>query len=107
VGSAPAGGDWWQIYRSPALWSMLLVLIAVCTLLAFTLMNLWQPHIQATRAGLIYCSEPVFASLYALFMPAMLARLGRFTYANETATWNLLIGGLIITLANALVQYDR
>jgi drug/metabolite transporter (DMT)-like permease len=107
VGSAPAGGDWWQIYRSPALWSMMLVLIAVCTLLAFTLMNIWQPHLEPTRAGLIYCSEPVFASLYALFMPAVLAGLGRFTYANETATWNLLIGGMIITLANALVQYDH
>ena len=107
VGSAPAGGGWWQIYRSPALWSMMLVLLAVCTLLAFTLMNLWQPHFPATRAGLIYCSEPVFASLYALFMPAMLAGLGKFTYANETATWNLLIGGMIITLANALVQYDQ
>jgi uncharacterized membrane protein YkvI len=49
----------------------------------------------------------VFASLYALVIPAVLARLGKFTYANETATWNLLIGGIIITLANALVQYDQ
>jgi hypothetical protein len=26
------------------------------------------------------------------------------TYANETATWNLLVGGGLITLANVYIQ---
>jgi drug/metabolite transporter (DMT)-like permease len=104
---APGQVGWWRIYLSPGMSVMLLVLLGASTLVAYTLMNVWQPHLQPTQAGLIYCAEPVFASLYALFAPAFLARLGTFAYANESVTWNLFVGGVLITLANVLVQYDR
>ena len=107
VWQAPTSGGWWRIYQMPDVWLMMGMLLGVSTLVAFTLMNVWQPHIQPTHAGLIYCAEPVFASLYALFVPALLAQAGGFTYANESVTWNLFIGGGLITVANALVQYDR
>lgn len=81
-----------------------LALTAFCTLGAFTLMNTWQPRITATEAGLLYCVEPVFASLLALFLPAWFSAWGAFAYPNETATTNLLIGGGLITAANVLIQ---
>ena len=107
IWQAPANGGWWRVYLSPGVSVMLLVLIGASTLVAYTLMNVWQPHLQPTHAGLIYCAEPVFASVYALFAPALLAQLGAFAYANELVTWNLFVGGALITLANVLVQYDR
>ena len=38
-----------------------------------SIMNVWQPHIEATHAGLIYCAEPVFTALLCLFLPALLS----------------------------------
>jgi len=80
------------------------LLTVFCTLGAFVLMIRWQPEITATEAGLIYCFEPVFASLMALFLPALFSRWVGFDYANETLTWQLLAGGGLITLANILLQ---
>lgn len=74
------------------------------TLSAFLLMNKWQPKITATEAGLIYCVEPIFASTMALFLPAFFSAWAHIDYANETATWTLLIGGALITLANVVLQ---
>jgi drug/metabolite transporter (DMT)-like permease len=107
IWQTPVNGDWWRIYFSPGMSVMMLVLIGASTVVAYTLMNVWQPHLQPSHAGLIYCAEPVFASLYALFAPVLLARLGGFAYANESMTWNLFVGGALITLANVLVQYDH
>ena len=80
IWQAPANDGWWRVYLSPGVSVMLLVLIGASTLVAYTLMNVWQPHLQPTHAGLIYCAEPVFASLYALFAPALLAHLGAFIF---------------------------
>ena len=46
----------------------------------------------------------MFASLFALFLPAWLSRFALIQYANESATARLLIGGGLITLANVFVQ---
>ncbi len=81
------------------------ILTIFCTLAAYTMMNYWQPHIEATRAGLIYCAEPVFASLMALFIPALLSRFAEINYPNETITGNLIIGGGLITAANVLILF--
>jgi drug/metabolite transporter (DMT)-like permease len=80
------------------------LLTLVCTLGSFILMNRWQPEITATEAGLIYCIEPVFASLMALFLPALFSAWAGFNYANERLTWHLLLGGGLVTLANGLIQ---
>jgi hypothetical protein len=69
-------------------------------------MNRWQPKITTTEAGLIYCIEPVFASMMALFLPAMFSAWGGFDYANERLTWHLLVGGGLVTLANVLIQLN-
>lgn len=86
-------------------WVLLTLLLGiVCTLGAYTLMNVWQPKISATEAGLIYCVEPVFGSIMALFLPAWFSVWAAVEYANETATWTLLVGGGMITIANLLIQ---
>ncbi len=83
-----------------------LALTVFCTLGAFTIMNAWQPKITATEAGLLYCVEPVFASLMALCLPAWFSAWGGFDYPNEIATRSLLLGGGLITLANILIQLN-
>ena len=86
-------------------WLVFTVLLTVfCTIGSFTLMNKWQPAITATEAGLIYCTEPIFTSAMALFLPAIFSAWAGFHYANETLTWHLLLGGGLITAANALIQ---
>ncbi len=68
------------------------------------MMNAWQPKITATEAGLIYCIEPIFGSGMALFLPAWYSTWAGIDYANERATWTLLVGGSLITIANVLLQ---
>ena len=70
------------------------------------MMNRWQPHVDATTAGIIYCAEPLFATLFALCLPALLAALLGVAYANEAMTPHLIFGGALITLANLLIARD-
>ena len=86
--------------------SFTVTLTLFCTLGSYIIMNRWQPKITATEAGLIYCVEPLFASLMALFLPGIFSRLAGFDYPNELLTWHLLVGGGLITLANVLIQLN-
>lgn len=81
-----------------------LLLTGFCTIGAFLLMNAYQPKITSTEAGLLYCIEPIFASLMAVFLPAWFSVWAGIDYPNERATLTLLIGGGLITAANVLVQ---
>jgi drug/metabolite transporter (DMT)-like permease len=91
--------------QSASWWGMTLVLTLFCTLGAYLLMNRWQPKISATEAGLIYCIEPVFGSVFALFLPGLLSILAAIAYPNETITGALLVGGGLITAANIILQW--
>jgi drug/metabolite transporter (DMT)-like permease len=97
-------GDWIKAIQAPPVLILLGLLILICTLAGYLLMNYWQPRVTATEAGLIYCAEPVFASIYVLFMPAWFAALTGVPYANEVPSWRLLIGGAMILTANVLIQ---
>jgi drug/metabolite transporter (DMT)-like permease len=90
--------------QSGAWWGLTGTLTLLCTLGAFSLMNIWQPKMPATQAGLLYCVEPIFGSIKALFLPAWLSVWTGITYANEQPTWTLLVGGGLITVANVWVQ---
>ncbi len=104
VATASRTADLLVPWTSPP-WLVFTILLTVfCTLGAYTLMNKWQPKITATEAGLIYCVEPVFASLMALFLPGIFSRWAGLDYANELLTWHLLCGGGLITFANVLIQ---
>lgn len=102
--TAPDAAAYLRAYASPAACGFLAILIVFCTLAAFMVMNVWQRHVTATEAGLIYCAEPVFASLLVLFLPGMFSSWAAIHYANETLTTRLLIGGGLITAANVLLQ---
>lgn len=97
----------WRVNASVSVLVMIAFLVLVCAVAAFYLMNRWQPLLPATHAGLIYCAEPVFASLYALFLPGLMSQYSGIQYANEQLTTNLWIGGGLITLANILIQRDQ
>jgi drug/metabolite transporter (DMT)-like permease len=90
-------------FSTGAMASMLGLLTLVCSVCAFLLMNRWQPFVDATTAGIVYCCEPLFATALALFLPALLARFTGIDYPNEVATTHLLIGGSLITIANILI----
>ena len=104
LGTAPKVADLWVPWTSLPWLAFTVLLTVFCTLGSFTIMNRWQPKITATEAGLIYCVEPVFASIMALFLPAMFSAWAGLNYANEQLTWHLLCGGGLITLANILIQ---
>ena len=104
AGLAPAGVHMLPLWTSGPWLGYTLLLTVLCTLGSFTIMNIWQPRITATEAGLLYCTEPLFTSLMALFLPAWFAAWGAIQYGNETVGAGLLIGGGLITAANLLIQ---
>lgn len=83
---------------------LMAILAGVCTLGGYVLMNYWQPRLTATQAGLLYCLEPIFASVFAMFLPGWFSAMAGINYANEKIGWNLVLGGGLITIANALIQ---
>jgi drug/metabolite transporter (DMT)-like permease len=91
-------------FASMPLAVLIAALVILCTMTAYMMMNYWQRHVTATEAGLIYGIEPVFASLFALFLPAWISSLAAINYPNERITWHLAVGGSIIVLANILLQ---
>ena len=102
--TAPGAGALLVPWTSLAWIGFTATLTVFCTLGAYSIMNAWQPKITETEAGLIYCIEPIFGSLMAVFLPALFSRWTGINYPNETATWMLLVGGGLITLANVLLQ---
>lgn len=102
--TAPSAAALMVPWTSPGWLGLTASLTVFCTLGAFLIMNRWQPKITATEAGLIYCVEPIFGSVMALFLPAIISVWTAINYPNESATPHLLIGGGLITLANVLIQ---
>ena len=102
--TTPQSADWLRAYASAPALGFLALLVFESTLGGYMIMNHWQRHVTATAAGLIYCVEPVFASILALVLPGWFSRWGDIDYPNEKITFSLLLGGGLITLANILIQ---
>jgi drug/metabolite transporter (DMT)-like permease len=102
--AAPAPSAMWTVWLRPGNAALLVAETLFCSLFAFLLMNHWQRHVTATEAGIIYCFEPVFASLCALILPGWLSAWMQTSYANESLTWRLVIGGGLILLANVALH---
>jgi len=92
-------------WTSSAWVGIVVLLCGFCTLGAFSLMNLAQPKVSATEAGLIYCFEPPFAAALAWFLPGWISSWTGVNYPDEPLTWTLLAGGGLITAANLVVQW--
>lgn len=101
---AGSARDFSAVLGMPAAWPCFAALTLLCTLAAFWLMNELQTRLSPSEAGVIYCAEPLFASLFALFLPGLLAPWFGFDYRNEVPTARLLVGGGLVTLANVLLQ---
>jgi drug/metabolite transporter (DMT)-like permease len=97
--------DWWMAFSTPPAWLLIGLMVGFCTLGAFLLMNRWQRHVGAALAGLIYCCEPVFTSVFVLFLPALFSGWAGIAYPNETVTTSLVLGGGLILAANVLAQW--
>ena len=70
-------------------------------------MNIWQPRVSATEAGLIYTIEPLFTAIFVLFLPVMLGEFIGATYKNETISLAMITGGTLILGANLIMQWKR
>lgn len=92
-----------RIYASPSVMTLTMLLSVVCTVYAYYTMTHWQPRVTSTQAGLIYATEPVFASAWALFLPGWFSGFVGITYANEHVSWQLFAGGGLILVANLLL----
>ena len=92
-------GSWLQwtvsMLRVPNIALDVALMSILCTVLAFHLMNVYQPRVSASRAALIYLLEPVFASLFSI------------VWGYDTLTPRLLLGGGIILFGNLLVETPR
>lgn len=96
---------WVRAALAPApVFPLLAALVLICTVSATLLMNRWQRHVTSTEAGLLYSTEPVYACVFALFLPALVAPRCGIDYTNEQLTVNLLAGGTLILVANAWMQ---
>jgi drug/metabolite transporter (DMT)-like permease len=83
-------------------------LLLFCTLLSFVLMNRFQRIVTASEAGIIYGMEPVFASLFALALPAWLSHGLGIAYANEALGARFLLGGgLVVAATLGLSLFSR
>jgi drug/metabolite transporter (DMT)-like permease len=107
VFNSHAASDALAIFASVPIFALLAGLTFFCSLIAFLMMNRFQPHMDATTAGIIYCAEPLYATIFALFLPGMLAAaLGLNGVSNETMTTHLVLGGSLITVANLLIAWN-
>lgn len=80
-----------------------LVIIALPTMGSFLLMNRYQRLVSATEAGIVYATEPVFASAFALVLPAWISRWSGIEYSNERLDARIVTGGLLVVSANVLL----
>lgn len=92
------------LFSTPLALGLLFVLCVPCTALAFSWMNRYQPDLSASEAGIVYGAEPLFASLFSLFLPGIFSSLAHIDYADEALTKDLLLGGGLVITANVLLQ---
>lgn len=104
VGVADKTSDVITALSSPAALGLIASMAVLCSIGAYGLMNRWQGFVSSVEAGLIYCAEPVFTSLIALFLPSVIGVLMGHTIANEPLTLSLIGGGTLITMAILLLQ---
>ena len=91
-GSVNPAAAWKVLVSGRDVWLNVALLAVFPTIGAFTLLNLYQPKLDPTRAALIYLVEPVIATAYAW------ATVGR------TLDPYTLLGAALILAANVVVE---
>ncbi|XZE36129.1 DMT family transporter [Pirellulaceae bacterium SH501] len=97
--------NWISIGSQPAVLGLLVFLAIFCSILSFLGMNTFQPAISASQASVIYSTEPVFASSWAMLLPGIIGWFIALDYQNESFTWQLGVGGILILLANIIALW--
>lgn len=105
VMTAPSTAVLFKLIANPLHLALIAVLGVLCTGIGMLVMFRYQQVVGATAAAIIYCSEPVFASLFAFVIPGLLAGWLAIAYANESCTTTLLVGGGLICAANVAMQW--
>jgi drug/metabolite transporter (DMT)-like permease len=103
IATAPTGGFFpaAEVILSDVRAVALLGTLAVCcTAFNYMVIVVWQRYVTAVEAGIIYCAEPVYAALLALFLPGLISGLTGISYPNESIGWQLAVGGGLVTVAN-------
>ena len=75
-------------------WTAVLVLSVVCSGLGFIFQTIAQKYTTATRTGLVFSLEPVFAALFG------------FWFANEVMDANQYAGAALVLLSVVLSSVD-
>jgi drug/metabolite transporter (DMT)-like permease len=104
---APDSGAWVGLLIDPRFLAVVLVLSVFCTVLAFHWMNKYQWHVTPAQAALIYTTEPIFATVWAMLLPGLVSGLFLINYPSERPGPELLVGGGIIVLGNALALWPQ
>ena len=100
--------SWRTLFFSANFIMVILFLAIFCSVVAFVGMNKYQPHITAVQASVVYSTEPVFASLWALFLPSLLGSLDpKMGYPNEIISLPLILGGSFVLLANVVALWPK
>ncbi len=99
LGTFRERGDAFAVVATAPSLVLFLALLVLPTLLSFVLMNRFQRVVTASEAGIIYGMEPVFASLFALALPAWLSSFAGIAYENEVLGARLLLGGGLVVTA--------
>lgn len=97
--------SWIAIASEPAVLGLLIFLAIFCSILSFLGMNTFQPAISASQASVIYSTEPVFASSWAMLLPGIIGMFIALDYQNESFTWQLGVGGILILFANIIALW--
>ncbi len=99
---------WGGLAIEPRFFLLVGVLCVFPSLIAFSLMNRFQPLVTASQAAVIYTLEPLCASAWAMVVPGVLSVLCSVAYSNEEFTIGLAIGGAMVLSANGLALWpDR
>ncbi len=105
TGNAPAQVG--ALLGTRFIWELTVALVLLCTVFNFFIMNAWQRYVSATEAGLIYCLEPVVATVLSSFLPGLISAHAGISYFNETLKWTLFVGGFLIVVATLLVATEK
>jgi drug/metabolite transporter (DMT)-like permease len=73
-----------------------------CSVMAFRLMNTFQPEVSPVQAASIYTTEPVFATLWALWVPGVVGPMVGLDEPSERAGLTLILGGALIVIGNVI-----
>lgn len=99
-------GNLAAIFSDVTFWVTELLCAVLATVVALSLLNVWQKELSPSRAAVVYTSEPVFAALISLGATALLGRWMDEKTHEHFSGW-LVFGAAMILLANLSAEFLR